>query len=129
MMPQAVSGDIRLVAEIPPTLQALRADGVKVRQMLLNLLSNAVKFTPPGGVITVAARLEPRTGGPGLALSVVDSGIGMRPEDIPAALEPFRRLDSGRMLRSLGTGLRPPITKAQIELHGGTLTVESRPDA
>ncbi|MBV8166373.1 MAG: PAS domain-containing protein [Alphaproteobacteria bacterium] len=129
MMPQAQNGNIKLVTDIPPTLPALRADGMKVKQMLLNLLSNAIKFTPPGGVVTVTARLEagPGEAGGGLALSVSDTGIGMRPEDVPAALEPFRRLDSGRALRSLGTGLGLPITKAQIEQHGGRLAIESAP--
>jgi signal transduction histidine kinase len=127
VMPQARSGSIQLVAAIPPRLPALRADVVKVKQMLLNLLSNAIKFTNSGGVVTVTAWLEPATEGrPGsLAVAVTDTGIGMRPEDIPAALEPFRRLDSGRALRSLGTGLGLPITKAQIEMHGGTIEVVS----
>jgi PAS domain S-box-containing protein len=126
VMPQAQNGQIKLVAEIPPMLPPLRADPVKVKQMLLNLLSNAIKFTPPGGTVTVGARLE---GTPdsrmGLCLAVSDSGIGMQPKDIPAALEPFRRLDNGRMLRSLGTGLGLAITKAQIELHGGRLEIDS----
>ena len=59
-------------------------------------------------------------------MTVTDTGIGMQPEDIPVALEPFRRLEGGRSLRSLGTGLGLPITKAQIELHGGTLEIRSR---
>jgi signal transduction histidine kinase len=126
VMPQAQNGQIKLVAEIPPMLPPLRADPVKVKQMLLNLLSNAIKFTPPGGTVTVGARLE---GGAdaraGMSLTVSDSGIGMSPDDIPAALEPFRRLDNGRMLRSLGTGLGLAITKAQIELHGGRLDITS----
>jgi len=127
MMPQARSSDIKLVAEIPPNLPPLLADSVKVKQMLLNLLSNAIKFTPAGGVVTVRARFEGDNGRPGgLALTVTDTGIGMQPEDIPAALEPFRRLEGGRSLRSLGTGLGLPITKAQIELHGGTLEIRSR---
>ena len=128
MMPQARSSDIKLVAEIPPNLPPLLADSVKVKQMLLNLLSNAIKFTPAGGVVTVRARLDGEHGRPGgLALTVTDTGIGMQPEDIPAALEPFSRLEGGRTLRSLGTGLGLPITKAQIELHGGTLEIQSRP--
>jgi PAS domain S-box-containing protein len=127
MMPQARSGDVKLVAEIPPNLPPLLADSVKLKQMLLNLLSNAIKFTPAGGTVSIRARLESGPGeAGGLALTVSDTGIGMKPEDIPAALEPFRRLDSGHMLRSLGTGLGLPITKAQIELHGGSLEIDSR---
>jgi signal transduction histidine kinase len=130
MMPQANSGGVKLAAEIPPSLPALYADSIKIKQMLLNLLSNAIKFTPAGGVVTVTARLEAEGDETsGLSLAVTDTGIGMRPEDVPAALEPFGRLDSGRMLRSLGTGLGLPITKAQIELHGGTLEIDSRPGA
>ncbi|MBV8169323.1 MAG: PAS domain-containing protein [Alphaproteobacteria bacterium] len=126
VMPQAQNGQIKLVAEIPPMLPPLRADPVKVKQMLLNLLSNAIKFTPPGGTVTVAARLEGSADARGgMSLTVSDTGIGMSPDDIPAALEPFRRLDNGRMLRSLGTGLGLAITKAQIELHGGRLDITS----
>ena len=126
MMPQARTGDVKLIAEIPPNLPPLLADSVKVKQMLLNLVSNAIKFTRPGGSVTIRARLEGEGSEPGgLALSVSDTGIGMRPEDIPTALEPFRRLDSSPLARSLGTGLGLPITKAQIELHGGRLEVES----
>ena len=126
VMPQAQNGQIKLVAEIPPMLPPLRADPVKVKQMLLNLLSNAIKFTPPGGTVTVAARLDGSADArAGMSLTVSDSGIGMSPDDIPAALEPFRRLDNGRMLRSLGTGLGLAITKAQIELHGGRLDITS----
>ncbi len=129
LMPQAQNGNIKLVTDIPPTVPALRADGMKVKQMLLNLLSNAIKFTPSGGTVTVTARLDsgPGEANSGLTLAVSDTGIGMRPEDIPAALEPFRRLDSGRALRSLGTGLGLPITKAQIEQHGGRLEIDSAP--
>jgi len=128
MMPQARSAGVKLAADVPPALPAMRADGVKVKQMLLNLISNAIKFTPAGGVVTVSARVDTADDeAGGVLLSVADTGVGMRPEDIPAALEPFRRVDSGRTLRSLGTGLGLPITKAQIELHGGSLAIETAP--
>jgi signal transduction histidine kinase len=116
---------------IPETLPALRADGIKLKQMLLNLMTNAIKFTPIGGMVRLTAWIEP-PGGPwagSLAVAVADTGIGMRPEEIPTALEPFRRLEAGRALRNLGTGLGLPIAKAQIEMHGGVLEIDSRPGA
>jgi signal transduction histidine kinase len=58
---------------------------------------------------------------------VADTGIGMRREDIPTALEPFRQVDNSLARRYEGTGLGLPLARALTELHGGTLTIESEP--
>jgi PAS domain S-box-containing protein len=99
----------------------LRADERRVKQILLNLLSNAVKFTPEGGSVTVTG--EWRTDG--LVIAVSDTGIGIAPEDVPLALEPFRQISSAHNRSYEGTGLGLPLTKRLVELHGGTLEIDS----
>ncbi len=90
--------------------------------MLINLLSNAVKFTPRGGSVEVHSDIEPDGT---YTISVVDSGVGIAPEDIEKALAPFGQIDSGLDRKYEGTGLGLPLTKSLVEAHGGTLTLES----
>jgi len=120
--PRAEDGDLEVVERIPPDLPDVIADEVRIKQALLNLLSNAVKFTPRGGRIDVSAR-EAEDGA--VEIAVADNGIGMRPEDVPVALEPFQQLD-GKLTRPYeGTGLGLPLAKRLIELHGGSLEIET----
>ena len=119
---RAEDGQLSLTAELPPGLPLLVADRLRVKQILLNLLSNAMKFTPAGGHIAVSASL-PDDGG--IVISIADTGIGMRPEDIPVALEPFRQIENPLTRHYEGTGLGLPLAKALVELHGGRLTVAS----
>jgi PAS domain S-box-containing protein len=107
---------------LPAELPGLRADRLRIKQILLNLLSNAIKFTPESGRVSVSA-VVPVDGG--LALMVADNGIGMRAEDIPVALEPFRQIENPLTRHYEGTGLGLPLAKALAELHGGTLTIAS----
>ena len=100
----------------------LRADERKLKQMLINLLSNAVKFTPPGGAVTLASALEADGS---LVIWVTDTGIGMARDDMAKALAPFMQADSGLGRVYEGTGLGLPLTKALIELHDGTLDLQS----
>ncbi len=103
-------------------LPIVQADQRMLKQMVINLLSNAVKFNVEGGRIDLDGAL---TADGGLSLSVRDSGIGMRPEDIPKVLEPFAQVDSNLNRNYEGTGLGLAITKSMIELHGGRLEVQS----
>jgi PAS domain S-box-containing protein len=121
---RAEDGQLTLTAELPPGLPLLLADRLRIKQILLNLLSNAMKFTPAGGHIAVVARL-PVEGG--LLIEIADSGIGMRAEDIPVALEPFRQVENPLTRHYEGTGLGLPLAKALVELHGGRLTIDSQP--
>jgi signal transduction histidine kinase len=122
----ARAAEVGIVIEtaLEPNLPALRADERMVRQMIVNLLSNAAKFTPAGGRIDIRGALDPDGG---LRVAVSDTGVGMTPEEIPIALTPFRQVDSGLSRRHGGTGLGLPLVKSLIELHGGTITIESVP--
>lgn len=109
------------VSQAPPTIMA---DESRVRQMLDNLLSNAVKFTPKGGRITTRARMTEEGGA---EIQVEDSGIGIAPEDIARSVEPFRQIDSTLSRKFGGTGLGLSLVKRLVELHGGTLSIQSTP--
>jgi len=122
--PRADAGQVRVAAEIAGSLPKIRADARRLKQVLINLLANAVKFSQPGGRVAVEARLDPDGG---TVLAVRDTGIGMRPEDIPRALEPFAQVDSALSRRFEGTGLGLPLSRKLVELHGGSLAIESEP--
>jgi signal transduction histidine kinase len=120
----AIQNDVRLEATgIQPGLQ-LNIDTLRFRQVMNNLLSNAVKFTGHGGSVTVGAKALPEGGA---EIVVRDTGVGMRPEDIPRALEPFQQIDSSHARSFHGTGLGLPIAKGLVEAHGGTLLITSAP--
>jgi signal transduction histidine kinase len=107
---------------LPGDLPLLRGDERKTKQVLLNLVTNAVKFTPPGGHIEIAGRFDPATG---LALTVSDTGIGIAEEDLDRVLEPFVQVDSSLSRQHQGTGLGLPLVKAIMELHGGSVVMQS----
>jgi signal transduction histidine kinase len=113
---------VTIATDIPAALPPLLAGELRLKQVFLNLLSNAVKFSRQGGRVTVAARL---TEAGALAVSVADQGIGMKPQDIPMALEPFRQIDNALSRPYEGTGLGLPLAKMLVEKHGGTLALES----
>jgi PAS domain S-box-containing protein len=100
----------------------LFADPRKIKQILLNLLSNAIKFTPPGGTVTISRSIRPDGG---LTLTVEDTGIGIALENIPIATSRFGQVDSSMTRRYSGTGLGLPLTIGLIELHQGTLSIQS----
>lgn len=102
----------------------LLVDSVRFRQILDNLIGNAIKFTPPDGQVAV----DVEVGADGsIQISVRDTGIGMRSEDIAIAMEPFRQLDNALTRKTAGTGLGLPITKGLVEAHGGAVVIESEP--
>jgi PAS domain S-box-containing protein len=121
---RAQEAGVVLCVEAGGTLPRLAADETKLKQILLNLLSNAVKFTPAGGRVTLAAALNDAGE---LALSVRDTGIGMKEEDIPIALQPFRQIDNQLSRKYAGTGLGLPLTRALVEMHDGRLEITSAP--
>ena len=113
---------VKLQLDLADDLPALRGDHRKLKQILVNLLSNAIKFTEPGGSVTFKARCRSASG---YVFQVIDTGIGIAPEDIPKALSQFGQVDSDLNRRYEGTGLGLPLTKALVELHGGSLDLQS----
>jgi len=120
--PLGKDGQVGIASSLDPEALLIRADGRRIKQILLNLLSNAVKFTPQGGTVSVSTQLNDDGS---LAICVADTGIGLDDEDIETALSTFGQVDSGLDRKHEGTGLGLPLTKGLIELHGGTLEFES----
>jgi signal transduction histidine kinase len=106
----------------PDEMLVLAADETRVKQIIINLLSNAIKFTPAGGVVTVAARHRSDSM---IEITVADTGIGMKPEDIPIAMQPFRQIETPTNRKYEGTGIGLPLTKALVEAHNGEMALES----
>ena len=97
------------------------ADRAKLKQVFVNLLGNAIKFTRPGGsVVMRSSRFDG-----GIAISVTDTGIGMTQDDIVLALQRFRQVDESHTRRYAGVGLGLPIAKTLVELHQGTMRIDS----
>ncbi len=120
---KANAHNVVLKKEIDPVLQYIYADQQRLKQILFNLLSNAVKFSKQeGGTVTITTKKE----GNMARISVSDTGIGIREEDMAKMFRAFEQLDSGITKKYGGTGLGLAISKKLVELHGGTLTVESR---
>jgi len=128
----------------PETDRDIEADGSRLQQVMVSLLDNAVKFTPEGGSVRVAAqRVKSQELGAGkeeipelqaidlepdrefIEISVADTGIGIRPEDMSRLFRPFQQLEAPYTKRYRGTGLGLLLTKKLIELHGGTIWVKS----
>jgi signal transduction histidine kinase len=118
---QAKAAVVELHEETSAKLPRIIADQRRVLQVLLNLLSNAVKFTPAGGQITVSTSYAET----GISVAVADTGIGISAENIPQAFERFGQIDSQLNRKFEGTGLGLPLSKRLMELHGGTLELES----
>jgi signal transduction histidine kinase len=121
----AAASGVVLSLSLPPSLPRARGDGARLQQVLRNLLANGVKFTPAGGSVTLSAAVEEPSGD--LVLRVSDTGIGMAPEDIPRAFEPFTQLDSALSRRYGGSGIGLYLARALAEAHGATLNLESAP--
>jgi signal transduction histidine kinase len=119
---KAEAGEITLALEIPRDLPAIRADERMLKQVMLNLLSNALKFTPKGGSILLQARAHEAGG---LSFVVRDTGIGIAREDFDKIFRPFGQVDSSLTRKFEGTGLGLPLTKGLVELHGGTIELDS----
>jgi signal transduction histidine kinase len=123
---RAQAAGIILLTEKPPAPMRLRADELRLKQILLNLATNAVKFTPAQGRVTIRAGHR-RDGTP--FIEVADTGIGMRQADIAVALTPFAQVENFMTRKQEGTGLGLPIVNALVELHGGQLLISSKPGA
>lgn len=124
---QMVERDLLLEARIPPHLAPLVTDPGKLRQVLINLVANAVKFTPAGSV-TVEVKADPATWRP-VRIDVIDTGIGISPNQLEAIFEAFQQNDSGTARSYDGTGLGLAISRSLCRLLGHRLAVASEPGA
>jgi two-component system clock-associated histidine kinase SasA len=107
-----------LNVDLPTTLPHIRAHRHYLEQIVLNLLANASKFTPEGGKITVSAARNDAS----LVIEVADSGIGIPMDKQELVFQPYYQISGGK-----GSGLGLAITKFLVELHGGTIWLESTP--
>jgi signal transduction histidine kinase len=131
--PMADRKGLALEKELPESLPIIASDRRRVEQILLNLLNNGIKFTEVGKVTLAAELLQAYRGpgatsaGPGVRLSVADTGIGIDPKDLPTLFRPFRQIDSGLSRRHEGTGLGLAICRRLAELLGGEVSAQSEP--
>ncbi|PTL35345.1 hypothetical protein CLG94_10240 [Candidatus Methylomirabilis limnetica] len=135
---QADAKGVALALRLEQAPDSLVADPLRFKQILHNLLGNAVKFTPAGGSITVTAKIvsrsqpetldpQPYTLDPGdfVEITVSDTGIGIKAEDLGRLFQEFTRLDSSFAKPQQGTGLGLAMAKRLVDLHGGSVTATS----
>jgi signal transduction histidine kinase len=116
-----------LSLEVGDGLAEWVADARKVKQVVVNLLSNAVKFTPAGGQVRLMARrVEGADGNATAEVSVADTGVGIAPEDHDWVFDEFRQAGDDYLRKAEGTGLGLSLARRFVELHGGTLALDSR---
>lgn len=113
--------EVSMFVEASMTLPMVYADPDKLDQVLDNLVSNALKHTPPQGIIRLAAVPKQEF----VEVRVIDSGIGIPPQDLPRIFERFYRVDKARSRKLGGSGLGLSIAKQIIEAHGGHIRVDS----
>jgi CheY-like chemotaxis protein len=121
ILPSAEAKQIQLRKIVDPHAGFVSGDPTRLQQVVWNLLSNAIKFTPKGGKIDVLLeRVNSH-----LEITVHDSGIGIKPDDLPYVFDRFRQADSSTTRSYGGLGLGLSIVKNLVELHGGTVRAES----
>jgi signal transduction histidine kinase len=126
MSERAAKGSITITTDIPKMLPPLVADRLRLIQVILNIVSNAVKFTESGGKVHVAIRTQGVDNEvTHFIITVQDTGIGMSMEDVEKAFQRFGQVDSGLNRKYEGTGLGLPLTKKLMELHHGTIAIDS----
>jgi PAS domain S-box-containing protein len=118
--------DVRYLGPIPHSIQC---DPTRLRQILMNLLGNAIKFTQTGGIKLLVSLVEPESAKPQLRFDVVDTGVGLTPQQTAALFKPFAQADSSTTRKFGGTGLGLTISKRLANMLGGDLTSHSQPGA
>jgi signal transduction histidine kinase len=122
---QTVAAAKRIAIEVVvgPDEALLEGDPIKLFQVMSNLLSNATKFTPPGGSICLSVAAAPG----GMQVSVADTGLGIPAEALPRLFEKFQQVHRRGTAGEAGSGLGLAIVRQLVELHGGSITVQSTP--
>ncbi|MFL5035701.1 MAG: sensor histidine kinase, partial [Microvirga sp.] len=123
MQPQAARERIVMRSSLAQKLPAVVADERSVTQIILNVVANAIRYTEAGGQVIVSTAVTERGE---VVIRVRDTGLGMTPEEVEAAMQPFRQLATSR--RGGGTGLGLPLTKALVEANRGALKITSARD-
>lgn len=117
----ALAKSIKIELDLDENAGEIVGDSNRLQQIVWNLLSNAVKFTPEGGTI----KIRLKNIGESAELKVCDNGIGIEKDFLPFVFERFRQMDSSITRRQGGLGLGLSIVRHLVEMHGGTVTVES----
>ncbi len=116
------TNEVNLVTDIADDMPGLYADRRMVMQIVLNLLTNAVKFTDPGGTVSLKARMDLKGR---LVVEVIDTGIGIDAEHLPYVTQPFYQAHEPAQGTFSGTGLGLALVSGYVEMHGGTLEIQS----
>ncbi|MFC1974793.1 sensor histidine kinase [Chloroflexota bacterium] len=121
LRPQFEEKEVTLNLNMPPNLSSVWADEDRLSQVLLNLIGNALQYTPSGGMVTVAARVDTAQ----LVVTVADTGLGIAPEHLPHLFTRFYRVDKSRSRAGGGSGIGLTIAKHLVEAHGGSIWAKS----
>ncbi len=121
LVPLAHHRGVSVSTEVPRSVRTVRADRVRLRQILFNLISNAVKFTDRGGNVEIVAQDD----GEQVAISIKDTGIGIATADLTRLFQAFEQLKQPSGDRPPGTGLGLALTKRLVHMHDGTIEVAS----
>ncbi len=113
--------NLKITVLVPDDKLSIRADERRLKQVMVNLISNAINYSPDGGEITLSAKRD----GDFLVLSVRDTGIGIPTEDMARIFTPFEKINSNKTQQRSGAGLGLTLVKSIVELHGGSVTIDS----
>ncbi len=116
---------IDLQQDMASNLPDIQGDEIRIKQILVNLLTNSIKFTPSNGKVKVRGFLNDENA---VVVEVIDNGIGMSKDDIEKSKEPFTQFADASLSANEGSGLGLFIAAKLVELHGGSLTIESEPN-
>ena len=121
--PRLAANGVIVTADLSAAASGVRADPDKVAQIFVNLIENACRYTPPGGTLRVVAEREPGA----LRVTVINSGEGIAPADLPRIFERFFRGEKSRSRQFGGAGIGLAIVKELVEVHGGQVSATSEP--
>lgn len=119
----AARQNIAMDGHVDPNVDPVRMDTMRIGRVLNNLLGNALRYTPSGGRI----ELQARRAGRGVEVCVIDTGDGIRPEDLAKVFDRFYRSEKSRSRATGGSGLGLAISRGIVRAHGGDISVESKP--